>query len=135
MNRSFEASMDQLQEILDFIREEIGKAGFRESSLNQLELALEEAVVNIIKYAYPKTEGKISVECECLHQQKKLNIVLIDNGVPFNPTLKHSKTDLNAKKGEPIGGYGIFLIFKIMDHVEYEFKEGHNILRLTKMVS
>lgn len=132
MDKSFLASMDNLREILHFIRQEIKMSGFEGSSGSQLELALEEAIVNIIKYAYPSSEGEIAIQCESLGGNG-IRIVLIDNGIPFNPTSKVSQLEIEEiNKGLPQSGYGIFLIFRIMDTVEYEFKSGCNILTLTK---
>lgn len=134
MIRSFLASMDHLNEILHFFRKEIAKAGFKEPYGNQLELALEEAVVNIIKYAYPESPGKIHIQCQHL-DKKGIKVILTDNGIPFNPTLKVTRKELEEiSKIQPLGGYGLFLIFTIMDVVEYEFKDGNNILTLTKMI-
>lgn len=134
MNKIFFASMDQLRNILQSIRQEIHKAGFKGPLGSQLELALEEAVVNIIKHAYPEPGGKINIKCESL-EKNEIKVILIDNGIPFNPA-NVSKTNLeDMKKGQPLNGYGIFLIFKIMDTVEYEFKEGCNVLTLIKKMN
>jgi serine/threonine-protein kinase RsbW len=126
--------MDHLREILLLLRDEIHKAGFKGAQGTQLELALEEAIVNIIKYAYPHSHGKIKVRCTPL-KEKGIKVVLIDEGIPFNPTLNVSNKEIQEiKKSETPGGYGIFLIFAIMDTVEYEFKKGCNILTLTKRI-
>lgn len=135
MKRLFSASMDQLHDILQFIRSEIEKSGFRGPFEIQLELALEEAIVNIIKYAYPDSKGKIKIQCVHL-PQTGIKVILSDKGIPFNPLLKEYKKDkVLIEKVQPVGGLGIFLILSIMDHVEYEFNDGWNILTLTKFFS
>ncbi|MBR1731800.1 MAG: ATP-binding protein, partial [Ruminococcus sp.] len=59
-------------------------------------------------------------------------ITFIDNGKPFNP-LAESDPDvtLSAEERE-IGGLGIFLVKKTMDMIDYEYKEGQNILKIKK---
>jgi len=134
MNSCFLASMDQLHEILRFVCLETQKAGFKGDWETKIELALEESIVNIIKYAYPYSPGQINIQCTSL-PEKGIKIVLIDTGIPFNPLIKASEKDLETlKKTQSIGGYGIFLMLKIMDNVEYEHKEGCNILTLTKFL-
>jgi anti-sigma regulatory factor (Ser/Thr protein kinase) len=97
-----------------------------------LELALEEAIVNVIKYAYPESKGKIKIQCIHL-PQTGIKVILSDEGIPFNPLLREYKKDVDViEKVQPVGGLGIFLILSIMDNVDYEFNDGCNILTLTK---
>ena len=58
--------------------------------------------------------------------------IISDNGVAFDPTAKAEvDTTLSAEERQ-IGGLGIHLVRHIMDNVEYERKDGRNILRLSK---
>jgi serine/threonine-protein kinase RsbW len=99
----------------------------------QLELSLEEALVNIIKYAYPDKPGDIEIFYEFPHQNS-LKITIKDWGVAFNPTTFIPKNHSNLSlEDRPVGGLGIYFIFKLMDEVVYERKEGANILMLTKL--
>ena len=61
-----------------------------------------------------------------------MEIIFRDQGIPFNPmSAKEPDTTLSAEERE-IGGLGIFLVRKTMDRVEYEYKDGENILHLYK---
>ncbi len=97
----------------------------------QLNLAIEEAVVNVMDYAYPPgTKGEVDIEVKA--DADKLMFTISDSGVPFDPTAKAEvDTTLSAEERQ-IGGLGIHLVRHIMDHVEYERKDGHNFLRLSK---
>ena len=61
-------------------------------------------------------------------------ITFIDHGVPFNP-LEQANPDIHASaEDRPIGGLGIFLVKKTMNLVEYEYKDGQNILKIKKNI-
>lgn len=131
MIKNYAASLDKLYEMLHYVREYARKAGFDDSASVKIELAAEEALVNIISYGYPNTSGHISISC--VIQEEGLKIVIQDNGIPYNPLT-------NAKLFDPtsplelrgVGGYGIFFILKIMDEVKYNRENHSNILTLIK---
>ncbi|MBE6346989.1 MAG: HAMP domain-containing protein [Lentimicrobiaceae bacterium] len=92
-----------------------------------LNLAIEEAVSNVMKYAYPSNE-----EHEILLTVNKENNNIIfelsDTGKAFDPTkMKDADVTLSAEE-RPIGGLGIFLIRKIMKSVEYKREGERNVL-------
>ena len=98
-----------------------------------LNLAMEEAVVNVISYAYPMgEEGEIVVEAKI--NSKRLKFVITDKGMPFDIT-KREEADVTLPADErPIGGLGIFLVRHIMDSVNYERVGDKNILSLRKLL-
>ena len=97
----------------------------------KLQLAVEEAVVNVIDYAYPNDiEG--SIEVRMMSDGQSLKIVIIDSGVFFDPTAKEkTDTTLSAEERQ-IGGLGLLLVRELMDSINYEREEGKNILTLIK---
>lgn len=103
-------------------------------TLFKLQLALDEALSNSVKYAYPKGfSGTVTLEAEKIN--RSLIFRLIDEGVAFDPTEPRGNIDLTSKAEErPIGGLGIFLIKQMMDDVRYERLEGHNILIMKKNI-
>ena len=96
-----------------------------------LNLVIEEAVVNVINYAYPKEEHESIYLSAHLHEGS-IVLVLTDTGKEFDPTLApDADITLSAEERE-IGGLGIFLIRQIMNEVRYERIDGKNILTLEK---
>ena len=96
-----------------------------------INLALEEAVSNVMLYAYPDSNnGRVLVEAEKSHNQVVFTIT--DSGIPFDPTQQEEPDITQSAEDRPIGGLGIFLVRQIMDEVKYERKEDKNILRLVK---
>lgn len=98
-----------------------------------LNLALEEAVSNIILYAYPGQTGK-DIKVQAHTEGHSLLLTLTDAGIPFDPTkVKNADVTLSAEE-RPIGGLGIFLIKSLMNEMRYEYKDGKNILTLVKTI-
>lgn len=96
-----------------------------------LNLVLEEAVVNIINYAYPKEDHQW-IYLSAKLQDGTIILVLTDTGKEFDPTIApEADITLSADERE-IGGLGIFLIRQIMNEVKYERIDGKNVLTLEK---
>lgn len=96
-----------------------------------LTLVLEEAVVNVINYAYPKEEHQYIYLSARLHEGSII-FVLTDTGKEFDPTLAPEADVTLGAEDRQIGGLGIFLIRQIMNEVKYERIEGKNVLTLEK---
>jgi serine/threonine-protein kinase RsbW len=102
--------------------------GFDQKRIQEVELALEEALVNIFNYAYPETPGDIEINCKL--ENGRFIIEIIDSGIPFDMT-SLSDPDLTADVEErKIGGLGIFLVKKMVDEVRYRREKDQNILNL-----
>ena len=101
------------------------------SLAHQLRLAVEEAVVNVIDYAYPiGQEGNI--EIHIMSDGKTLKTQIIDTGVAFDPTAKEKADTTLSVQDRQIGGLGILLVRELMDTINYERIDGQNILTLIK---
>ena len=96
-----------------------------------LNLVLEEAVVNIINYAYPKEEHQ-SIYLSARMHEGSIVFVLTDTGKEFDPTAAPEADITLSAEDRQLGGLGIFLIRQIMNEVKYERIEGKNILTLEK---
>ena len=98
-----------------------------------LRLALEEAVVNVINYAYPKGE-KGSIDIYADSNRKEVRFTIVDSGVPFDPTAAISADTTLDAQNRPIGGLGILLTRKLADSVSYCRKGDKNVLTITKSI-
>ena len=99
-----------------------------------LRLAVEEAVVNVMSYAYPPgEEGSVTVTAKANENELKLSI--IDEGKAFDPTAAADAETRLAVEERSAGGLGIYLFRQLMDVVNYERVDGQNILTLTKYIT
>ena len=96
-----------------------------------LNLALEEAVSNVILYAYPPGSDGL-VDIEAFIREDRIDFIISDSGSPFDPTSVADPDVTLDVRDRPIGGLGIYLVKSIMDHVSYARQEGKNILSMTK---
>jgi len=120
--------ISKLTLFIDELGEELGLSPELVFNLN---LVLEEAVSNIILYAYPKGEHE-NISLTAKKTENQLLFVLTDTGKEFDPTLMPD-ADVNlAAEDRQIGGLGIFLIRQIMNQVEYQRIDGRNVLTLGK---
>ena len=102
--------------------------------IQDVNLALEEAVSNIIFYGYEDAQAhQIEVAIEVADDTLVLEIT--DDGKAFN-LLDTPEPDLNVPFEErEIGGMGIYLIRTLMDDITYRTKQGKNILVMRKQIA
>ena len=122
-------AMDPVQ---DFIREKLVSYGCDKKVLLEIRLAVEEIFINIISYAYRPDIGKAEIECVVDDDPLVVTIQFMDSGKPFNPLNVDDADTSGAQFLEKAGGFGIHLVKHTMDSVDYEFKDGKNILRIKK---
>ena len=123
------ATISQLSEFVETVCEEKGLDMALTMNLN---LALEEAVVNVMSYAYPDSQGDVKVDI--MIDDQKVVSVLTDSGIPFDPTQKGDVDTTLPAEERPIGGLGIHLVKQIMDKVSYQYVDNQNILTLEKNI-
>ena len=117
-----------------FVDEVCENVGFDMSTTFKLNLAIEEAVVNVMSYAYPAgTKGDVDIDAEADDEQ--LKFVISDSGTPFDPTQKGEVDTTLSAEERGIGGLGIHLIRQIMDTINYERVDGKNVLTLRKKLT
>ena len=125
--------IQQITQLAEFIEQFAEQAGLDMALTMNLNLALEEAVSNVMMYAYPEgTKGQLEIEAG--FENGKCTFVISDSGVPFDPTTKQDADISLSVEERPIGGLGIFLVKNIMDSVSYTRKGEKNVLTLTKKV-
>jgi serine/threonine-protein kinase RsbW len=98
-----------------------------------LNLVLEEAVSNVIFYAF-KDQEKHEINISLSLESNIITIEITDDGISFDPTLRKQPDVTLPAEERPIGGLGIFLISKIMDSVNYSRTNNQNKLTLTKNI-
>ena len=125
--------LGRLPELNGFIQSITERLDVEPSIAFQVQLAVEEAVVNVMEYAYPGVK-KGFVTIKAMSDGHELRLVVIDDGVPFDPTGKE-KTDVTLPLEErQVGGLGILLIRGMTDTLNYERVDDRNILMMIKNI-
>ena len=123
--------VQQISKLADFVDAIAEEASIDPSLAMSLNLALEEAVTNVVMYAYPAgEEGDVDIVAEL--SDGSLLFTISDKGIPFDPTKKEDADITLGVEERQIGGLGIFLVRQLMDTVEYERKDDYNILTMKK---
>jgi sigma-B regulation protein RsbU (phosphoserine phosphatase) len=124
-------NIQQIPQLADFIETIANEMRLDQSLAMSLNLALEEAVTNVILYAYPAGSDGL-VDIEAIMGKDILEFIISDSGVAFDPTAAPEADISLGVEDRPIGGLGIFLVRNIMDTVSYQRTDGKNILSMTK---
>lgn len=126
---------DEVTRISQFI-EELGMSLHLPSSITMsINLAIEEAISNIIRHGYPdKRESEITLITSV--SPGLLTARIIDDGISFDPTYgNNAEADSSLSLEQRlIQGLGLFLIRRTMDEVQYHSTDNHNELILTKKI-
>jgi len=127
--------IQQIPQLAEFVEAVADVAHLDVGLTMSLNLALEEAVSNVIMYAYPKGSDGL-VDIEAIIRKGELEFIISDNGTPFDPTAAPEADITLDVEDRPVGGLGIFLVKNIMDVVKYtRSDDGKNILSMIKKLA
>ena len=137
--KQFELNVDVKTDSLGIIDEAVEdcmrEAGASEAKIISVDVAIDEIFSNIIFYSGLNEDEKalirVTVEDD---NEKMITLEFVDTGRPFNP-LERPEPDVTKPAEErEIGGLGIFMVKKSMDHVSYRNEDGKNILTIMKKI-
>lgn len=128
VERTFAASMETIPDIVGFVSETASAMGVHPKRVMHLELAVEEAAVNICSYAYEIPPGEVTIRIS--RETEVVRIELVDAGVPFDPLAADAPDIRSELENREVGGLGIFLIRRMLDEVHYSRSGDRNILSL-----
>ena len=125
------ARLDKLAQVRHFVTSAAAVLPCDEEIIDDIILATDEAVTNIIVHGYEEKEGDICVTvCQ---EPDACVVILADNAPAYNPN-DAPHPDINAPlSARPLGGLGVHLIRHLMDELRYQQKsDGSNELILVK---
>ena len=128
--REFDASIDVLHDVTDYVEEELEKLECSPKTIMQMTVAVEEIFVNIANYAYYGKPGKARLTVST--DEGSVILRFFDHGMPFDPLSKNDPDISLSAEERKIGGLGIYMVRKSMDEVKYKYENEMNILTLMK---
>ena len=128
VEKTFAASMETIPYFVGFVSETASVMGVHPKRVMHLELAVEEAAVNICSYAYEIPPGEVTIRIS--RETEVVRIELVDAGVPFDPLAADAPDIRSELENREVGGLGIFLIRRMLDEVHYSRSGDRNILSL-----
>ena len=128
--RTLPAVTEALPGLLDALAAWLDEHGVLAPPRDDLLLALDEAVSNVIEHGYSDVPGRMTVSAR--EATGGIELRVADDASPFDP-LAAPLPDLDAPlEDRPIGGLGVFLIRQLMDRVEYRREDGQNVLVMSR---
>ncbi len=124
------AELDHLPAFLEHVRRMAELAGVADAQITRLELAVEEALVNVVSYAYAGRTPAGTVQCRAAVQPEGLLVEIADEGPPFDPLAQPDPDTTLALEQRQPGGLGILLIKGLASEVAYHREEDRNVLRI-----
>jgi anti-sigma regulatory factor (Ser/Thr protein kinase) len=134
----FLAEPAAIPQVHDFVRETLAANGVDAAPINDLVLACDEAATNIVEHAFEgkhadmKPKPRFALTLNCLRH--KVTATFFDSGNTFNMQTVAPPDISKNLAGERRGGYGVFLIRKLVDKIVYSARRRLNVTRLTKDV-
>jgi serine/threonine-protein kinase RsbW len=118
----------------DLVADAVLQGEFPADWTNRLQIAVDEAVTNIIEHGYEDSPlGEASINLAVHVDDDAFHITISDQGQHFDP---NRMSDVDIKRHVEAGyhgGLGVFLMRRIMDVVDYRFENGkENTLSLVK---
>jgi anti-sigma regulatory factor (Ser/Thr protein kinase) len=105
-------------------------AGLSTDLTYRLTLALDEIASNVIRHGYSDTNDHV-FEIRLSVLDGVVTAVIEDDGHPYDPR-ESPAPDLSLPiEDRGPGGLGMFLVRQTMDSIEYERKDGKNVLTVT----
>ena len=127
------SKMDNLPVIIDFVGEKLTKFRADAATISRVQLAVDEASTNIIKYAYGEKEGPLKLIMEL--NGNELVITLVNWGKPFDPSSIPPPDLTGSLEDRKIGGLGMYFMRKLMDEASYSFDavKGNRLILKKKL--
>lgn len=131
------AVLNNLPNILEFVRDQAAQAGVPERVQSKLDLVVEELFVNIVKYSYGQAASDTAeVEILCSKESVLDNAVQVfsltfkDSGPPFNPLEQRPPSLEGDLDNRQVGGLGIYLTQLMADSCSYTRKGDSNLFQV-----
>ena len=121
------ATKESLEPFRRFVLGRLQQLNMVQEVVFKIELVLEEALTNVVHYAYPEGAGEMEVGCS-LEDHKRFCLCVKDWGLRFNP-LERPDPEMSEEISErQVGGLGIYLIRHLVDELQYQWQEGENLM-------
>jgi anti-sigma regulatory factor (Ser/Thr protein kinase) len=133
MERHFPRAVTALGDIFDHIDAFAARHAVPETALYAVKFVVEELFTNMVKYSPSDTSSDIGLELE--RQGGKIVVRLSDSGVdPFDVTQSADADVSLGLEERKVGGLGLHLVKRMVDSLDYSYKDRHSVITFSKTV-
>jgi len=123
--------LGEIPRLADGIEAFCGPLAPAPKDLFALQLALEEAVTNVINHGY--TDGAAhTVTVELQARGRCVTAVVSDDAPAYDPLARPEVDTRLPLESRSVGGLGVHLVKKLVDAAHYERRDGRNVLTLSR---
>ncbi len=120
-----------LEDARQFVETHAQEAEFADTAVEQFKIAVDEACTNIIEHAYKGNEDH-HIDITIIIDTDRFTVRIRDEGESFDPTSYKEPNLMELAKKRRAGGFGVHIMRRLMDRVEYRTRGNVNEVRLTK---
>ncbi len=128
------SSTSFLEEVREFVTSHATQAKFAEGVVEQMKMAVDEACTNVIEHSYEGNADQV-IDITITTMPDKLVVVIRDKGLKFDRAAYQEPDLLQYAKSKKTGGFGVHIMRKLMDSVEYRNTGGFNECCMIKFKS
>lgn len=128
---SIPSSTRYLEDVRRFVETHALEANLPEQTVEQFKIAVDEACANVIEHAYQGQEDH-RVDLAVIVEADRFTVRIRDRGVPFNLNTYREPNLMEMAKRRKAGGFGVHIMRRLMDRVEYRSRGQVNEVLLTK---
>lgn len=129
--RSFPSSTRHLDDVRRFVEAHALEAHLPETTVEQFKIAVDEACTNVIKHAY-RGEEDHAFAVAVIIDDDRFTVRIRDEGTAFQQHLYREPDIFEAARRRRAGGFGVHIMHRLMDQVEYRSQGDFNEVSLTK---
>lgn len=134
VERTFEAKVDNLHDVLGFLEEQLEAHEASMKVITVMSISVEEMYANVCMYAYEGQPEVGNCKIAISFEDDSAIVALTDDGIPFNPLAKVDPDIHAAAEDRGIGGLGIYMVKEYMDECKYERVNEQNIFTMRKKI-
>jgi len=138
VERTVQARLERLPLVHELVDGFTRQAGLEPALAHDLRLVIEEACVNVMRYAYAgRSPGELSlaIELDAAARPAALRVTVQDTGLPFDPLTVPAPDTAAPAERRPVGGLGVLLMRRLTDQQFHRHDPGRgNVLTLVKFL-
>jgi len=117
-----------LSALLDTLEEDLAGRGVPPATIASVMIAADEVLSNAVNHGGEAVSVEIAVQVTGDHVALRVT----DDGAAFDPLAAEAPDTTLSLEDRTVGGLGVHLVRKLMDHVGYERCGKHNRLQFSK---
>lgn len=127
--KSIASDIAEIENVTSFVEDRLQEKKVAPKTIISFNISIDEILSNIIQYS-----GCSTIEVGVSVNGTRASLRFIDDGREYDPNEAPEPDITESAEEREIGGLGLFMVKKMMDSLEYERKDGKNILIVRKNI-